>query len=119
MIGTTATNAISLAKYWKSTPSEGKISAGSGCQSREEQRDRFLYKHYTNKLQCRSFYLARIARFLKNDRPTIYHVISRSALPGLPIQANDKDYLLNLVRRLGKLYFVDVLGFALMDNHFI
>jgi len=62
--------------------------------------------------------MGRIARFVKNDRPTIYHVISRSALPGLPIQANDKDYLLNLVRRLGKLYFVDILGFALMDNHF-
>jgi REP element-mobilizing transposase RayT len=62
--------------------------------------------------------MARIARFVRNDHPTVYHVISRTALPGLPIKAADKDYLLNLTRRLATLYFVDVLGFCLMDNHF-
>jgi REP element-mobilizing transposase RayT len=62
--------------------------------------------------------MARIARFVRDDQPTVYHVISRTALPGLPIKPADKDYLLNLIRRLARLYFVDVLGFALMDNHF-
>ena len=62
--------------------------------------------------------MARIARFVRNDQPTVYHVVSRTALPGLPIKAADKDYLLNHIRRLATLYFVDVLGFALMDNHF-
>lgn len=62
--------------------------------------------------------MSRIARFVRNDQPTVYHVISRSALPGLPIKPGDKDYLLNLIRRLSSLYVVDVLGFALMDNHF-
>ncbi len=62
--------------------------------------------------------MARIARFVRSDQPTVYHVVSRSALPGLPIKAGDKDYLLHLIRRLAKLYFVDVLGFALMGNHF-
>ena len=62
--------------------------------------------------------MARIARFVRNDQPTVYHVISRTALPGLPIKAADKDYLLYLIRRLSTLYLVDVLGFCLMDNHF-
>ena len=30
----------------------------------------------------------------------------------------DKDYLLGLIKRLSRLYFVDVLGFAIMGNHF-
>ncbi len=62
--------------------------------------------------------MARIARFVRSDQPTIYHVVSRSALPGLPIKAADKDTLLQIIRRRARLYFVDVLGFSLMDNHF-
>ncbi|MCP4754743.1 MAG: hypothetical protein GY866_28005 [Proteobacteria bacterium] len=31
---------------------------------------------------------------------------------------SEKDYLLDLIRRIGKLYFVDILGFTLMGNHF-
>ncbi len=48
----------------------------------------------------------------------VNHVISRTALPGLPIKDTDKDYLLGLIKRLSRLYFVDVLGFAIMGNHF-
>ncbi len=62
--------------------------------------------------------MPRIARFIRSDRPTVYHVVSRTALPGLPIKDPDKDYLLGLIKRLSKLYFVDVLGFAVMGNHF-
>lgn len=62
--------------------------------------------------------MARIARFVRSDRATVYHVISRTALSGYPIKASDKDVLLNLIRRLSRLYFVDVLGFCLMGNHF-
>src|SRR6056297_2698493 len=46
------------------------------------------------------------------------HVISRTALPGLPIRDVDKDYLLGLIKRLSRLYCVDVLVFAIMGNHF-
>ena len=49
---------------------------------------------------------------------TVYHVISRTTLSGLPIYDVDKTYLLNLIRRLKILYCVDVLGLALMGNHF-
>ena len=62
--------------------------------------------------------MARIPRFERKEQPTVYHVISRSALPGLPMAAADKDYLLQLIHRLSKLYYVDVLGFCLMGNHF-
>ena len=62
--------------------------------------------------------MPRIARFIRSDRQTIYHVISRTALAGLPIKDTDKDYLLGLIKRLSRLYFVDVLGFAIMGNHF-
>ena len=62
--------------------------------------------------------MARIPRFERKDEPTVYHVISRSALPRLPMDAADKDYLLQLIHRLSRLYFVDVLGFCLMGNHF-
>ncbi|WP_291322302.1 transposase, partial [Desulfonatronospira sp.] len=62
--------------------------------------------------------MPRIARFIRNDRQTVYHVISRTALAGLTIKDTDKDYLLGLINRLSRLYFVDVLGFAVMGNHF-
>src|SRR6056297_3189821 len=62
--------------------------------------------------------MPRIARFVRRDMPTVYHVISRTALQGLPIQGRDNDYLLSLINKLSKLYFVDDLGFALMGNHF-
>ena len=62
--------------------------------------------------------MPRVARFTRDSKSTVYHVISRTALPGLPIHAADKDYLLDLIKRLSILYCVDVLGFALMGNHF-
>jgi hypothetical protein len=57
--------------------------------------------------------MPRIARFIRESKSTVYHVISRTALPGLPILVMDKTYLLGLIKRLKILYCVDVLGFAL------
>ena len=62
--------------------------------------------------------MPRIARFVRSDVPTIYHVISRTALAGFPLEAAEKDYFLGLMRRLSRFYFVDVLGFCVMSNHF-
>jgi REP element-mobilizing transposase RayT len=62
--------------------------------------------------------MPRIARFTRDSKSTVYHVISRTALPGLPIHDVDKDYLLGLIKRLSLLYCVDVLGFAILGNHF-
>ena len=44
--------------------------------------------------------MPRIARFVRKDMPTVYHVISRTALQGLPIQGRDNDYLLSLITKL-------------------
>jgi hypothetical protein len=49
---------------------------------------------------------------------TVYHVLSRSALAGFPLGAVEKDYLLQLIRRLSSVYFVEVLGFSVLGNHF-
>ncbi|MFP4429238.1 MAG: transposase [Desulfovermiculus sp.] len=62
--------------------------------------------------------MPRIARFIRSDRPAIYHIVSRTALQGMPIKERDNDFLLGLISKLSRLYFVDVLGFALMGNHF-
>ena len=62
--------------------------------------------------------MPRIARFLREDEPTIYHVISRTALDGLPFKDTDKEYLVELIKKWSRIFFVDVLGFAIMGNHF-
>jgi putative transposase len=62
--------------------------------------------------------MPRIARFIRDNQPTIYHIVSRTALQGLPIKDRDNDFLLGLIKKLSSLYFVDVLGFALLGNHF-
>ncbi len=62
--------------------------------------------------------MPRIARFIRDSQPTVYHVISRTALQGCPIKDRDNDFLLGLIKKLSQLYFVDVLGFALLGNHF-
>ncbi|MFO7802993.1 MAG: hypothetical protein R6V55_11925 [Desulfovermiculus sp.] len=56
--------------------------------------------------------MSRIAWFVRESKSTVYHVISRTALPGLLIQDLDNTYLLNLIKRLKILYCVDVLGFC-------
>jgi len=62
--------------------------------------------------------MPRIARFLREDEPTVYHVISRTALDGLPFKDVDKEYMLELIKKWSRIFFVDVLGFAIMSNHF-
>ena len=61
--------------------------------------------------------MSRIARMLRPDKPTIYHAISRSALPGFPLNNADKDHLVSLLHTLSKLFFVDILGYCMMGNH--
>ena len=62
--------------------------------------------------------MPRIPRLLKEDEPTVYHVISRVALDGLPFNSKDKEFLLWLMKKWSSIFFVDVLGFAIMGNHF-
>jgi putative transposase len=62
--------------------------------------------------------MPRIRRMINQYEPTIYHVMSRTALDGYPLTDVDKDYLVSLVRSFSQLYLVDVIGFCIMDNHF-
>ena len=39
--------------------------------------------------------MPRIARFLKENEPTVYHVISRTALDGLPFNIEKKGHANN------------------------
>jgi len=62
--------------------------------------------------------MPRIARLLRTGEQTVYHVMSRTALDGFPIGDVEKDYLVKLIKELGKLYFVEILGYCIMSNHF-
>jgi REP element-mobilizing transposase RayT len=44
--------------------------------------------------------------------------MSRTALDGFPLGDVEKDFMLDLIRRFSALYFVEILGFCLMGNHF-
>ena len=62
--------------------------------------------------------MSRIGRFVSKYETSVYHVISRTALPGLPMEDTDKDHLLHLIKYYSRIFFVDVLGFTIMGNHF-
>ncbi len=48
-----------------------------------------------------------------------YHVLSRTALPGLPFEDVENDELLKTIKRFSQLYFTEIFGFCLMGNHHI
>ena len=62
--------------------------------------------------------MPRIPRMVVDDETTVYHVMSRTALDGFVIGDIEKDFMLNLIKRYSALYFVEILGFCLMGNHF-
>jgi len=51
------------------------------------------------------------------DAATVYHVMSRTALDGFPLKDVEKDFMLDLIKKLSSLYFTEILGFCLMGNH--
>jgi putative transposase len=61
--------------------------------------------------------MARTSRMLRPDKPTVYHVISRSTLPGFPLSDADKDHLVHLLQKFAAMFFVDILGYCMMGNH--
>ena len=62
--------------------------------------------------------MPRIARLMVKGEKTVYHVMSRTALPGYVLEDVEKDFLMRHIRWLGKVYFTEVLGFCIMGNHF-
>ncbi len=61
--------------------------------------------------------MPRIARMIVKGESVVYHVVSRTALDGFVLGDVEKDYLVDLIRRLSSVYFTEVFGFCLMGNH--
>ena len=62
--------------------------------------------------------MPRTRRLIITEEIAVYHVISRTALDGFPLGDIEKEFLLDLIKRFSALYFVEILGFCLMGNHF-
>ena len=62
--------------------------------------------------------MPRTSRLIIPDEKAVYHVMSRTALDGFPLQDVEKDFMLDLIKRFSALYFTEILGFCLMGNHF-
>ncbi len=62
--------------------------------------------------------MPRTPRMIIKKQPGVYHVMSRSALGGFPFGEVEKDELLKIIKRFSRLFFVEILGFSLLDNHF-
>jgi putative transposase len=52
------------------------------------------------------------------DEKAVYHVMSRTALDGIPLKDVEKDFMLDLIKQFSALYFTEIYGFCLMGNHF-
>ena len=62
--------------------------------------------------------MPRTSRMLVSDEKAVYHVMSRTALDGFPLEDVEKELMLGLLKRFAAFYFTEILGFCLMGNHF-
>jgi len=62
--------------------------------------------------------MPRTSRMIISNQKAVYHVMSRTALDGFPLKDSEKDFLLDLIKKISALYFSEILGFCLMGNHF-
>lgn len=61
--------------------------------------------------------MPRTTRMLIDDQKSVYHVISRTALDGLPFGPVEKDRFVSILKRFSSIYFTEILGYAVLDNH--
>lgn len=57
-------------------------------------------------------------RIVIEDEEALYHVMSRTALDGFPFGDVEKDYFVDLLKRLSSIYFAGALGFCVMGKNF-
>ncbi len=62
--------------------------------------------------------MARFARIWVPGEPTVYHLRSRTALDGHPLGDPEKEFFVQMLHRVRAAYFVDILGFCCMGDHF-
>ena len=61
--------------------------------------------------------MPRTTRMLIHDEKSVYHVISRTALDGFPFGAVEKEKFVTFLKRFARIYFTEILGYAVLDNH--
>ena len=52
--------------------------------------------------------MPRTARLINKEGKTAYHLISRTALDGFPFGNIEKDMLVEIIKKMSRLFFVDV-----------
>ena len=62
--------------------------------------------------------MPRTRRLVNGGEKTAYHIMSRTALDGFPFGDVEKDELVKIIKKISKLFFVEVFGFCIMGNHF-
>ena len=62
--------------------------------------------------------MPRTRRLVNGEEKAAYHIMSRTALDGFPFGDVEKDELVKIIKKLSKLFFVEVFGFCIMGNHF-
>jgi putative transposase len=62
--------------------------------------------------------MPRISRLVLRGEQAVYHVISRTALDGYVLGDIEKEFLLDLIKKVSRIYFAEVLGFSILGNHF-
>ncbi len=63
--------------------------------------------------------MPRYARMLISDEKAVYHVMSRTALDGFPFGDLEKDEFVRILQLFSNLYFTEILGFSVLDNHIL
>ncbi len=48
---------------------------------------------------------------------TAYHMLLRTALDGFPFGDIEKDKFVKIIKRYSRLYFAEIIGYSIMDNH--
>ncbi|MCK4766134.1 MAG: transposase [Candidatus Aminicenantes bacterium] len=62
--------------------------------------------------------MARIRRLKVIDENAYYHIISRTVGQEFLLGENEKEKLFQIIKKYSELFFVKVIGFAIMSNHF-
>lgn len=62
--------------------------------------------------------MARTKRFKIDGNVGYYHVVSRTVGGDFLLGEVEKEKLLNIIKQFSSLYFVNVIGYCIMDNHF-
>jgi putative transposase len=82
-----------------------------------QYREKFTILFLSEILSWEGF-MPRVSRLIVQNQTTVYHIMSRTALDGFPLEAFEKDCLLDLIKRMAGLFFTEVYGFSIMGNHF-